>query len=178
MNIQGFKSHSKLDPSVNFCKFSVPKFKGMSVQNFFSLMLLNWMVFPCELVNSFFNNFQWHLCFKLQYSAHSVIGSRLIESAAYCNQILLVVLYLSSTQKTINFIVRLMLSLLCWPKLILLSGGHWINISKYLVGSFCLKCSLLWFCRCGLFLIGDLFRSILFSTILFVSSWGLTILSW
>jgi len=33
-----------------------------------------------------------------EYSARRLIGSRLIESAAYCNQILLVPLYPNSTQ--------------------------------------------------------------------------------
>ncbi len=62
-------------------------------------------------------------CFK--YSARRLIGSRLIESAAYCNQILMAPLYFSNTQNTsVNWIIRLLLSLLCWPKVILLSGGH------------------------------------------------------
>jgi len=37
----------------------------------------------------------------LQYSAHCLIGSRLMESAAYCNQILLVPLY-SKQNTTVN----------------------------------------------------------------------------
>ena len=53
------------------------------------------------------------------------IGSRIIESAAYCNHILLVPLYLNSLHKTsVNWIIRLVLSLLCRPKVILLSGRH------------------------------------------------------
>ena len=68
------------------------------------------------------------------YSARRLIGSRIIESAAYSNQILLVPLYLNSTQNTsVNWIIRLMLSLLCWPKAILLSGGHCIWYSFQLV---------------------------------------------
>ena len=35
-----------------------------------------------------------------KYSARRLIGSRIIESAVYCNQILLVPLYLNSTQNT------------------------------------------------------------------------------
>ncbi len=60
-----------------------------------------------------------------KYSARRLIGSRIIESAAYCNQKLLAHLFLNSTQNTsVNWIIRLLLSLLCWPKVILLSGGH------------------------------------------------------
>jgi hypothetical protein len=63
------------------------------------------------------------------YNARRLIGSRIIESAAYCNQKLLAHLYLNSTQNTsLNWIIRLLLSLLCWLKVILLSGGHCISI--------------------------------------------------
>ena len=61
---------------------------------------------------------------------HGICQSNLIESVAYCYQILLVPFYTNSTQKTsVNWIIRLILhvSLLCWPKVILLSGGHCIN---------------------------------------------------
>ena len=62
------------------------------------------------------------------YIPRRLIGSRVIESTAYCNQISLVPLYLNSTQNTsVNWIIRLLLSLLCWPKVILLSGGHCIT---------------------------------------------------
>ena len=74
-----------------------------------------------------------NICMASQrcYSARRLIGSRIIESAAYCNQMLLVPLYLNSTQKpSVNWIIRLMLSLLCWPKVILLSGGHCILVLK------------------------------------------------
>ncbi len=71
-----------------------------------------------------------------QYSAHRLIGSRLIEWAAYCNQKLLPHLYLNSTQNTsVNWIIRLLLSLLLWPKVILLNGGHCIFIKKYRIYS-------------------------------------------
>ncbi len=60
-----------------------------------------------------------------RYSARRLIGSRIIESAAYCNQKLVAHLYNNSTLNTsVNWIIRLMLSLLCRPKVILLSGGH------------------------------------------------------
>jgi hypothetical protein len=63
----------------------------------------------------------------MHYNARRLIGSRIIESAAYCNQKLLEHLYLNRTQNTsVNWIIRLLLSLLCWPKVILLSGGHCI----------------------------------------------------
>ncbi len=59
------------------------------------------------------------------YSARRLMGSRIIESVAYCNQILLAQLYINSTQKTsVNWIIRLLLSLSCRPKVNLLSGGH------------------------------------------------------
>ena len=67
----------------------------------------------------------WNL---LHYSAHRLIGSRILESVAYCNQILLAPLYLNSTQNTlVNWIIGLLLSLQCWPKVILLSGGHYLQ---------------------------------------------------
>ena len=54
-----------------------------------------------------------------------LIGSRIIELAAYYNQILMVPLNKNSTQKMlVDWIIRLFLSLLCWPKVILLSGRH------------------------------------------------------
>ena len=63
--------------------------------------------------------------FFWKYSYRRLIRSRIIISAAYCNQILLVPLYLNSTQNTlVDCISWLLLSLLCWHKLILLSGGH------------------------------------------------------
>ena len=52
------------------------------------------------------------------------IGSRIIESAVYCNQIPLAPSQLNSSK-----IRRLLLSLLCWPKVILLNGGLFISIS-------------------------------------------------
>ncbi len=56
----------------------------------------------------------------LNYSASRLIGPRIIESAACCNKNLL-----AYTQNTsINWIIQLLLSLLCWPKVILLSSGH------------------------------------------------------
>ncbi len=59
------------------------------------------------------------------YSARRLMGSRIIESAAYCNHILLAQLHKNSAQNTsVNCIIRLLLSLLCRPKVILLSGGH------------------------------------------------------
>ncbi len=62
------------------------------------------------------------------YSARRLIGSRIIESAAYCDQIELAPLFINSTQNTsVNWIIRLLLSLLCQPKVILLSGGHCIK---------------------------------------------------
>ncbi len=46
---------------------------------------------------------------------------------AYCNQILFALLYKNIVQNTsVNGIIRLLLSLLSWPKVILLSCGHCI----------------------------------------------------
>ncbi len=60
------------------------------------------------------------------------MGSRSIESAAYCNQILLVQLYINSTQNTsANWIIRLLLSILCLPKMILFSGVHCIFLLSF-----------------------------------------------
>jgi hypothetical protein len=74
-------------------------------------------------------NYSLFLHFIVLYSARRLIGSRIIVSAAYCNPKLLAHLYFNSTQNTsVNWIIRLLLSLLCWPKVILLSGGHCISI--------------------------------------------------
>ncbi len=62
---------------------------------------------------------------QINYSARRLMWSRLIESAAFCNQIWLAQLFINSAQNTsVNYIIRLLLSLLCRPKVILLSGGH------------------------------------------------------
>ncbi len=72
--------------------------------------------------NSIYNDF-----FSI-YSVRRLIGPRIIKAAVYCNHILLVLLYINSTQSTsVNWIIWLALLLLCRPKVILLSGGHCIN---------------------------------------------------
>ena len=56
-----------------------------------------------------------------KFGALRLIGSRIMESVAYCDQILLIRLHLNSVHiKSFG----LLLSLLCWPKVILLRGGH------------------------------------------------------
>ncbi len=66
--------------------------------------------------------------FDKHLNARHLMGSRLIESAAYCYQIWLVKLYINSAQNTlVNLIIRLVISLLCRPKVILLIGGHCIG---------------------------------------------------
>ena len=63
--------------------------------------------------------------FTIDSAVHLLTGSRIIESATYCNQILQAPSYKNNIQKTsFNWIIRLLLSLLCWPKVILLSGRH------------------------------------------------------
>ncbi len=71
-------------------------------------------------LKSTFFSLKQPMFFFPEYSARRLMGSGIIESAAYCNQI-------SLTQVYIN--IRLMLSLSCWPKVILLSGGHCIRLS-------------------------------------------------
>ncbi len=59
------------------------------------------------------------------YCARRLMESRVIESAAYCSQILLAQLYKNGAQNTsVNWVIRLLLSLLCRSKMIPLSGGH------------------------------------------------------
>ncbi len=61
----------------------------------------------------------------LSYITRRLIGWRIIESAAHCNHKLLALLYLISTQNTsVNWIFWILLSLFCWSKVILISGGH------------------------------------------------------
>ncbi len=68
-----------------------------------------------------FCNSETFFCFLVQWPSLNWI----IESAAYCNQKLLAHFYLNTTQNTsVNWIIRLLLSLLCWPKVILLSSGN------------------------------------------------------
>ncbi len=70
------------------------------------------------------------------YSASRLIGSRIIESATYCYHILLVPLYLNSAQNmSVNWIIWLLRSLLCWPKVILLSGRHWWPSPRCIAGN-------------------------------------------
>ena len=64
----------------------------------------------------------------LQFSARRLIGSRIIESVAYCNLIAGLIIPKEYIKTSVSWIVRLMLSLLCWPKVILLSDGHCICI--------------------------------------------------
>ncbi len=67
----------------------------------------------------------------LLYTVPPLIGSRIVESAAYCNQKLLTLLYLKKSQITsVNWIIRLLLSLLSCPKVIVLSCGHCVTV-KY-----------------------------------------------
>ncbi len=67
--------------------------------------------------------FSWPL---LKYSDHRLTGSRIIKSVTFCNQKFLALFYLISTQNTsVNEIIRSLLSLLCSPKVILISGGHY-----------------------------------------------------
>jgi len=85
---------------------------------------------PIRRIHQRWSLFRWirrlrEVCQQSLYSARRIIGSRIIESAAYCNQILMGPLYLNCTQNmSVNRIIRLLLSLKCWPKVILLSGGH------------------------------------------------------
>jgi len=68
----------------------------------------------------------------MKYSARRLIESRIIVSTAFCKKILLAPLCLNSAQNTsVNRIIRLLLSLLCWPKVILLSGGHCNNMWRH-----------------------------------------------
>jgi hypothetical protein len=94
-------------------------------------VLFEWPLINSRL-KSVFLNFNGSI-----YSARRLIGSRIIESAAYCNQKLPAHLYIYSTQNTsVNWIIRLLLSLLCWLKVILLSGGHCIFIFIIFSGFF------------------------------------------
>ncbi len=65
---------------------------------------------------------------RTTYSVCHLIGSRIIESATYFNQISVAPLLINNTQNSlVNRIIRLLLSLLCRPKVILLSDGHCIT---------------------------------------------------
>ncbi len=71
---------------------------------------------------------------QINYSARCLMGSRIIRSSAYCNQILLAQLYINGAQNSsVNWIIQLLLSLSCWPKVILLSGGHCITFHLYTI---------------------------------------------
>ncbi len=55
----------------------------------------------------FYNNNNKKL--KSYYSARRLMGSRMIESAAYCNQISLAQVYINRAQNTsVNWIIRLL----------------------------------------------------------------------
>jgi hypothetical protein len=67
------------------------------------------------------------------HNACRFIGSRIIDSTAYCNLKLMAPLCINSTQNmSFNWIIRLLISLLCRPKVILISGGHCILIISFL----------------------------------------------
>jgi hypothetical protein len=97
----------------------------------------NWQVF-CKI--SSFKIFYKLTLYTIQifiyycYCARRLIRSRIIESAAYCNQILLAPSRINSTQNTsVNWIIRILLSLLCRPKVILISGRYFIiKLQAYL----------------------------------------------
>jgi hypothetical protein len=61
-----------------------------------------------------------------KYNARRLMGSFILELAAYCNQILILArLHRNCVKNTsVNWIIRLLLSLICRPKLIFWSGGH------------------------------------------------------
>ena len=106
-------------------KFVQPPFKQDQYYDHFTLLVLTYPIKDIKYKNN--------IIIKIQviYSAHRLIWSRIIESAAYCIQILLVRLYPNSTQKgRLNWISQVLLPLLCWPKVILLCGGHYI-INKF-----------------------------------------------
>ncbi len=66
-----------------------------------------------------------------KYKARRLMGLQIIGSAAYCNQIWQAHLYINSAQSSsINGIIRLLLSLSFWPKVILLSGGHCFRVNS------------------------------------------------
>jgi hypothetical protein len=80
-------------------------------QNYQSVLLKLFDLGTTVLFGSF-RNFFFSKIWFLIYIASRLIGSRVIESAAYCNQKLLAHLHLSSTQNTsVNWIIRLLLSL-------------------------------------------------------------------
>ncbi len=92
------------------------------------LPLLN-CFFEVEYLNNWIYFAHWSI---LLYSARRLMGSRLIVSAAFCNRIWLAQLYINSAQNTlVNWIIRLLLSLWCRPKVILLSGGHCLTFPDH-----------------------------------------------
>ncbi len=72
-----------------------------------------------------------------KHFSHILFRNLLFErskSATYCNQISLAQVYTNRTQNTsVNWIIRLLLSLLCRPEVILLSGGHCANFVCFLM---------------------------------------------
>ncbi len=111
-------------------KFLFPLISNISEISHIIVMIQVKVTSQGYFYNGFLQNSQ------IIYSGCRLIGSRIIESAAYCNQNLLAHLYLISTQITsVNWIIRLLLSLLWWPKVILLSGRHcswFIDCYQYL----------------------------------------------
>ncbi len=68
------------------------------------------------------------------YRARRLIGTRIIITVAYCNQILQAQLYINSAQNmSVNCIIWLLLPLLCQHKVILLNGGHCITSSVVII---------------------------------------------
>ena len=111
---------------------------GFFISNISKIISINkkmkyfgWLGFIHMVIkNGMFTSQNWNIrCWSLlSIQCPPLIGSRIIESVACCNQVLLTRLYLNSAQKmSVNWIIRLVLSLLCWPRMILLSGRHCTN---------------------------------------------------
>jgi len=105
-------------PGLPLAKKTLAHFVRISFFRTFSPRCLPKNVSRNKMVKSDWNPV-WKLLSRLSisqaplYCARCLIGSQIIESDAYCNQIMLVPLYLNSTQNAlVNWIIRLLLSLL------------------------------------------------------------------
>jgi len=108
------KVQKRLMAWLSFCTFEICAHKSCAwnvgeIDLYVNFINILWAAFvPVDLHWSY-----WHTEYK---HIRGFIRSPLIESAAYCNQILLVPLYLNSAQNAlVNWIIGLLLSLLCWP---------------------------------------------------------------
>ncbi len=128
---QRIRFYEKNGNSISFFKISQMQTLQIKIYEFLVTLFICWYVFQkkkrlkdivdfsigpqpncCSLTRVIY----WIIFLK--YSAHRLIGSRIIESAAFCNQILLAQIYLQYIKQSLNWIILL------WPSILLAAQSN------------------------------------------------------